>query len=302
MHLRGVSGVLVVVLSGGCTPPGGEPTTGGPGGAEGTTTSTSTFGGSETGGGSAVPTTDGTSGGVTSEVDTGAVTGSSSGGSESTGEPGTTTGGGGSLCDADGQGISATLVHWSGPNKDCETIVLTNRLTMNVGPGVFDVDACGCNNPCESPDPWLLTIVAPMAALPATLPMCHRLVFEQAWNADMTVCEFVALSVWDLDSEAPFGVYHAATRVEPTAEAIGVGWSVESGVSEVCGCDECCRTPELRDLSFTFNNVEVVQLAEGDESLADVVGLPYRVHNLRSHDAGICDETEEVDWAVLAEF
>lgn len=299
MHLRGVSGVLLVVLSGGCTPPGGEPTTDGSSGAEATSTSTptSTLGGSETGGGSAVPTTDGTSGGVTSEV----VTGSSGGGSESTGEPGT-TGGGGSLCDADRQGISATLVHWSGPEQDCETIVLNNQLVMNVGPGVFDVDACGCNNPCESPDPWLLTIVAPMAALPAELPMCHRLVFEQAWNADKTVCEFVALSVWDLDSEAPFGVYHAATRASPTAEAVEVGWSVESGVNEVCGCDECCRTPELRDLSFAFNDVGLVQLAEGDDSAADVVGLPYRVHNLQSHDAGICDEAEEVDWAILAEF
>ena len=297
MHLRGVSGVLLVVLSGGCTPPGGEPTTEGSSGAEPTTTSTSTFGGSETGGGSSAPT----SGGTTSGVETGDAMTSSSGGGESTGEPDTTTGGE-SLCDADRQGISATLVHWSGPEKDCETIVLLNRLTMKVGPGVFDVDACGCNNPCESPDPWLLTIEAPTAALPETLPMCHRLVFEQAWNADMTVCEFVALSVWDLDSEAPFGVYHAATRVEPTAEAVGAGWSVESDVNEGCGCDECCRTPELRDLSFTFNNVEVAQLAEGDESLADVVGLPFRVHNLQSHDAGICDEAEEVDWAILADF
>jgi hypothetical protein len=286
--------MIVLVLSGGCTPSGGEPTTEGSSGLEVMTTS-STFGGSETGGASeVVPPTSGT--------DTGEVTGSSSGGaSESTGELDTTTGGG-SLCDADRQGISATLVHWSGPEMGCETIVLTNRLEMSPSPGVFDVDACGCNSPCESPDPWQLTIVAPMAALPADLPVCHRLVFEQAWNADMTACEFVALSVWDLDSEAPFGVYHAATRVAPTAEAVEIGWAVVSSVNEACECEECCRTPEKLDLSFFFNDVGLAQLAEGHDLIADVVGLPYRVRNLQSHDAGICDEAEEVDWVAVAEF
>lgn len=281
----------------GCTPPGGEPssetTTGG--------STTTTLGGSETGAGPGVPTSGGEATSV-GEVETGmevtgAVTTSGSTGGESTS--------GGSLCDGAGAGFSAELEPEGVPDvPDCETIKLLASHLFDTEPGVFELDACGCQPICESPIPWRLTMHAPPEVLPVALPSCVRVVFEREWNAAHTGCEFTALSVWDgeeAESALP-GVYHAATRVTPTTEAVDVGWQVESSLDEACGCDECCRPAGLLGLVFGFEDVALGQLTEGQDSLADVAEQPFRIFNMRSHDAGRCDEKEEIDWVIRAEF
>jgi len=228
------------------------------------------------------------------EGSTGVVMTSGSTGGESTG--------GGSLCDGSGVGFSAELEPEGVPDvPDCETIKLLASHFSDTEPGVFELDACGCQPICESPIPWRLTLHAPPEVLPVALPSCVRVVFEREWNAAHTGCEFTALSVWDGEQPGTPGVYHAATRVAPTMEAASVGWQVESSVSEACACDECCRPAGLLELAFGFADAALVQLAAGQEAMADVGELPFRLFNMRSHDAGRCDETEEIDWVVRAE-
>lgn len=295
--MRGSFNKLIAGLVLGCVPQGGE-TTSSTTTVEATTTATATIGGSETGAGT--PTT-GTTGGATGGTTGGGTTGDATTGAPTTGDLDTTTGAE-TLCDSGKPGISARLEHIDGPDvPDCGTIELQPRLVGSPGPGVFELDACPCGIPCESPDPWLLTVEAPAQALPQELPACSWMVLERQWNAEHTACEFAALSVWDPTMASLFGRYHAAARLEPTAKAVDAGWLVTSSVNEACPCDECCSPPALFDLTFAFSEISpVAQLAEGHETLGSVAGMEFRLVNLRSHDAGQC-EPAAFGWAIRAE-
>ena len=239
------------------------------------------------------------SGGESSSVSGAEVTGEAT---TTAGETGGETGGGG-LCGGSGSRFSASLVPLDTPDvPDCGTIELQVNVLPSMELGVFELDACGCEQNCESPIPWRLTIDAPTAVMTDALPFCSRVVFERQWNAAHTECEFLALSVFNDVLSTPFGVYHAATRAAPTALAVERGWEVTVSDNETCACDECCRTPKLLDLTFGFGGMVLVQLTEGHDSAADLTGEPFHFFDLQSHDAGLCDEADEIDWVIRSEL
>ena len=197
-----------------------------------------------------------------------------------------TTGGG--VCGVDGDSVSAELVHDDAPGG-CAPLEFTGvRVSPEKGPQ-WELDACPCGVTCLVPDPWSLSVSAPAPWLPL-IPECPRIVVERAMT--FSGCEFLAMSVWDLEAPGEPAVYHAGHGFSPTQPALGE-LTVTAHAVDTCECVGCCDTAELWDLQLELGG-DSVTLSEG---ATGTLGGRDAI-NFESHRSGICDAPLDVHWVL----
>lgn len=200
----------------------------------------------------------------------------------------TDTTGGAGVCGIDGDSVSAELTHDDQP-APCGPLEFTGtRLSPEKGP-IWQLDGCACGDNCLIPDPWSLTVAAPAPWLPL-LPACPRIVVERAMG--FGVCEFVAMSVWDLAAPGAPAVYHAGHGFAPTQAAAGE-LTVTPHSVDTCDCDGCCGLSELWDLEFDLQGAALTLI----EGATGMLG-GHNAINFESHATGLCDAPLDVHWVI----
>jgi hypothetical protein len=198
-----------------------------------------------------------------------------------------TTGGG--ACGVDGPDVGAELVHVGKPDP-CVPLEFTGtRMGDEKGP-VWQLDGCPCGDNCLVPDPWSFTAQGPAEWFPL-LPACPRIVVDRIPGFG-GMCQFVAVSVWDLEAPGQPAVYHAGRGFTPTGAAAGE-LTITPHSLQTCDCEGCCQPAELWDLQLTLGGADIT-LGEGESG---ALGQRDAI-NFESHHSGLCDAPPDSHWAI----